>query len=244
MSKSDHFMPLLATFLFPIAASAATHWPTYKLNVNRGLAWLDGRVFRGTTDGRVLAYETKTGKRLWATTIADAAKGESVPAAQIAWNGLVFIGNAGGDDKGVKGRIYALDANDGRIVWKFYMVPKGDGDFARGPQAANALSQQADSWKNADRMPITGGATWTSYSLDPDKGLLYIPGGNPGPDFANADRGGDNLFTSSVLVLDAKTGNNGVRVTYLKRVRSHGVPSACCPNLLPSVEDLFTITAD
>jgi alcohol dehydrogenase (cytochrome c) len=176
------------------------------LNVNRGLAWLDGRVFRGTTDGRVLAYDSKTGQRIWATTIADPNKGESVPAAPIAWNGLVFIGNAGGDEKGVKGRMYALDAKDGHIVWEFYMVPKGDGDFARGPQAPNTLAQQAESWKNADGMPITGGATWTSYSLDPTKGLLYIPGGNPGPDFAKADRGGDNLFSSSVLVLDAKTG--------------------------------------
>ena len=176
------------------------------LQVNRGLAWLDGRVFRGTADGRVLGYEAKTGKRLWATTIADAAKGESVPAAPIAWNGLVFIGNAGGDNKGVKGRMYALDAKDGRIVWEFYMVPKDVGDFARGPEAANAVTEPPASWKTAGGFPITGGATWTSYTLDPDSGLLYVPGGNPAPDFAKAHRAGDNLFTSSVVVLDAKTG--------------------------------------
>src|SRR6202035_5901155 len=64
------------------------------LKVNRGLAWLDGRVFRGTADGRVIAYTAKNGKPLWSTTIADPAKGESVSAAPIAWNGLVFIGNA------------------------------------------------------------------------------------------------------------------------------------------------------
>ncbi len=176
------------------------------LQSNRGPAWLDGRIFRGTTDGRVLAYEAKTGKRLWATTIADPVKGESVPAAPIAWNGLVFIGNAGSDNKGVKGRMYALDASDGRIVWEFYMVPKDDGDFARGPQAANTATELAGSWKTADGFPVTGGATWSSYTLDPDKGLLYVPGGNPAPDFVNAHRDGDNLFTSSVVVLDAKTG--------------------------------------
>jgi alcohol dehydrogenase (cytochrome c) len=106
-----------------------------ELKVNRGIAWLDHRVFRGTADGKVIAYDAKNGKRLWATTIADAAKGESVSAAPIAWNGLVFIGNAGGDNKGVKGRMYALDDKDGHIVWEFYLVPKGEADVAGGPAA-------------------------------------------------------------------------------------------------------------
>ncbi|HEV2878088.1 MAG TPA: PQQ-binding-like beta-propeller repeat protein, partial [Candidatus Eremiobacteraceae bacterium] len=87
--------------------------PSGDLKVNRGVAWLDHRVFRGTADGKVIAYDAKNGKRLWATAIADATKGESVPAAPIAWNGLVFVGNAGGDNKGVKGRMYALDDKDG-----------------------------------------------------------------------------------------------------------------------------------
>jgi len=177
------------------------------LKVNRGVAWLDGRVYRGTADGRVLAYDAKNGKRLWATTIADAAKGESVPAAPIAWNGLVFVGNAGSDYKGVKGRMYALDAGDGHIVWEFYMVPKGDADFARGPQAPNAAAAAlAASWQDTGALPITGGATWTTYTLDPANGLLYVPGGNPAPDFSDAQRKGDNLFTDSIVVLDAKTG--------------------------------------
>jgi alcohol dehydrogenase (cytochrome c) len=176
------------------------------LKVNRGIALLDGRVFRGTVDGRVIAYLAKTGKPLWSTIIADPAKGESVPASPIAWNGLVFIGNAGGDNKGVKGRMYALDAKTGRIVWEFYMVPKAPGDAARGPAAPGAASTAATSWKNAKDMPITGGATWTSYSLDPVTGLLYVPGGNPAPDFAKAARPGANLFASSIVILDAKTG--------------------------------------
>jgi alcohol dehydrogenase (cytochrome c) len=114
------------------------------LKVNRGLAWLDGRVFRGTVDGRVIAYVAKTGKPLWSTTIADAAKGESVPAAPIAWNGLVLVGNAGGDNKGVKGRMYALDAKTGHIVWEFFMVPKAPGDAARGPAAPGAAANGAN----------------------------------------------------------------------------------------------------
>jgi alcohol dehydrogenase (cytochrome c) len=176
------------------------------LKVNRGVAWLDHRVFRGTADGRVIAYDAKNGRRLWATAIADAAQGESVPAAPIAWNGLVFIGNAGGDNRGVKGRMYALDDKDGHIVWEFYLVPKGVGDKARGPAAPDPKSLYATSWKEAKGFPITGGATWTSYSLDPVTGLLYIPAGNPAPDFSNEARPGANLFASSIVVLDAKTG--------------------------------------
>src|SRR5580692_1539573 len=130
-----------------------------ELKVNRGIAWLDHRVFRGTSDGKVIAYDAKNGKRLWTTTIADAAKGESVPAAPIAWEGLVFIGNAGGDNKGVKGRMYALDAKDGHIVWEFYMVPRSPGDVARGPAGADPGSRTASSWRNAKGFPITGGAT-------------------------------------------------------------------------------------
>lgn len=178
--------------------------PASPQGVNRGAAYMDGALFRGTQDGRVLAYDFKTGKRLWATTIANPKKGESVPAAPIAWQGLVFVGNAGGDVKGVKGRMYALDARTGKIVWEFYLVPKVAGDVTRGPQATTPLD--GTSWKNAPGSPITGGATWTSYTLDPATGLLYVPGGNPAPDFATGPREGSNLYSGSVVVLDAKTG--------------------------------------
>lgn len=178
--------------------------PASPQGVNRGAAYMDGRLFRGTQDGRVLAYDFQTGKRLWATSIADPKKGESAPAAPIAWNGLVFVGNAGGDVKGVKGRMYALDARSGRIVWEFYLVPKGPGDPERGPEASGPAV--ASTWGNAEGTPITGGATWTSYTLDPSTGLLYVPGGNPAPDFAPGQRPGQDLYSGSVVILDAKTG--------------------------------------
>ncbi|HTO60934.1 MAG TPA: PQQ-binding-like beta-propeller repeat protein [Bradyrhizobium sp.] len=178
--------------------------PAQILKVNRGAAYLDGLLYRGTEDGRVLAYDLKTGTRVWATTIADAKLAESTPAAPIAWNGLVFMGNAGGDNKGVKGRMYALDAKTGKIVWEFYLVPKGPDDFTRGPQGATPLD--ASTWGNRADTPITGGATWTSYTLDPATGELYVPGGNPAPDFAAGPREGTNLYSGSVVVLDAMTG--------------------------------------
>jgi alcohol dehydrogenase (cytochrome c) len=184
------------------------------LKVNRGVAWLDGKLYRGTQDGRVFAYDAATGKKLWEQRIADPAKGESVPAAPIAWNGLVFAGNAGGDNYDVKGRMYALDAATGKIVWEFYLVPRehprvADADEkendAKVDEAKSADPRHA-TWGNAADVPIAGGSTWTSYSLDPKSGLLYVPGGNPAPDFTAGLRPGDNLYTNSIVVLDAKSG--------------------------------------
>jgi alcohol dehydrogenase (cytochrome c) len=192
-------------------ATCAENWRTHEdyppslLPANRGAAYLDGMLFRGTQDGRVLAYDFKTGKRIWETTIADPKRGESVPSAPIASDGLVYIGNAGGDFKGGKGHMFALDAKTGKIVWEFFLVPKVDGDAVRGPLGATPLD--ASNWKSAPGIPISGGGTWTSFTLDPKTGQLYVPGGNPAPDFAIGVREGDNSYSDSVVVLDAKTGN-------------------------------------
>jgi len=170
--------------------------------VNRGAAYLDGRLFRGTGDGDVMSYDAATGKTLWTTHLADPEKGESTPAAPIAWNGMVFIGTAGSERYGVKGRVYALDAGTGKRIWETYTVPTD------APQPGNETMQKQAraTWGNAESVPITGGGTWTTYTLDPERGLLYVPVGNPGPDFATEVRKGTNLYTNSILVLDAKTG--------------------------------------
>lgn len=183
---------------------AHADFPNGFLGAQRGVAVADGRVFRGAGDGRVYAYDLSTGRLIWNVQIADAKRGESVPAAPIAWNGRLFIGTAGGDNKGVKGRMYALDAATGRVLWEFYMVPKSPGDRTRGPQAAGAPAQA--SWGNAPVASITGGGNWTSYSLDPATGTLYVPGGNPAPDFVRDMRTGDNLYSGSIVALDARTG--------------------------------------
>jgi alcohol dehydrogenase (cytochrome c) len=191
-------------------ATCAENWRTREdfppsiLTAMRGAAYFDGMLFRGSPDGQVLAYDFKTGKRIWRTTIADVSHGEFVAASPIAWNGLVFIGDAGGDAKGGKGRMYALDAKSGKIVWEFFLVPKTEGDPARGPQGPTPLDKS--SWGNAPGFPISGGATWTSYTLDPAAGELYVPVGNPSPAYAASVREGEDLYTDSVVVLDAMTG--------------------------------------
>jgi alcohol dehydrogenase (cytochrome c) len=179
--------------------------PAMPLDVNRGAAVADGKLIRGTQDGRVLAYDMQTGTRVWERRIADPKLAETVPAAPIAWEHLVFVGNASGDYKGVKGRMYALDAQTGEIVWEQYLVPRTAGDVARGPSAP-APDFPASAWRNAADQPISGGATWTSYTLDPATGTLYVPAGNPAPDFAIQLRPGGNPFTDSVVALEARSG--------------------------------------
>jgi alcohol dehydrogenase (cytochrome c) len=175
------------------------------LKVNRGAAYLDGRVFRGFLDGQVMAYDFKSGRVLWKTVIADPTREELVDAAPIAWQGLVFVGIAMGDNKGFKGRMYALAADSGRVVWETYLVPKAEGDPSRGP--AGTMPSAVTTWRNAPDVPIGGGGTWTSYTLDPVAGRLYVPVGNPSPDFVLSLREGSNLYTNSVVVLDARSGS-------------------------------------
>jgi len=167
--------------------------PDTFLKVNRGVAYSDGRLFRGTGDAHVVAINAADGVQIWDVAIGDPKKGESAPMAPVAWNGLVFAGNAGGDNFGVIGRIYALDAATGKVVWQFSTIPDSGPALATWPKAS-------------PENPPSGGATWTSYALDEANGILYVPAGNPAPDFASALRPGDNLYSNALLALDAKTG--------------------------------------
>ena len=161
------------------------------LAVNRGFAYLDGRLYRGTADAHVVALDAADGHVLWDHALEVAGPGISVPMAPIAANGRVYVGNAGGDTVGVTGHVYALDAHDGHVVWRFDVVPEHGG--ARS------------TWTN-QKLPVSGGAFWTSFTLDRDRGILYVPAGNPAPDFDSLDRTGENLYANSVIAIDAASG--------------------------------------
>ncbi|HVH09069.1 MAG TPA: PQQ-binding-like beta-propeller repeat protein, partial [Gemmatimonadales bacterium] len=164
---------------------------TSLLAVHRGFAYLNGRLFRGTSDAHVLALDAADGRTAWDVVLDVKGPGVSLPMAPIAANGLVFVGNAGGDNVGVTGHVYALDARDGRVVWRFDVVP------ATGPARST--------WTNP-RLPISGGGFWTSFALDTVYGVLYVPAGNPAPDFDTARRTGDNLYANSIIAIEAATG--------------------------------------
>ena len=159
---------------------------------NRGLALMDGRVFRGTGDGRLLALDAATGKLLWKSVIGAPRLGESAAAAPLAWAGVVYMG-IGGSELGVRGRVMAYDAQTGRELWRFNTVPMGK---ERG----------AETWKRPASAKTGGGGVWGAMTLDVTTGELFVPVGNPWPDLDRAYRPGENLFTDSIVVLDARTG--------------------------------------
>ncbi len=97
---------------------------------SRGVAVLDGRVFRGTCDGRLIALDAKTGALLWKTVMAAPRLGESTSAAPLAWGGTVYMGVAG-SESGVRGRVMAFDAATGRELWRFHTIPMGKETGAR-----------------------------------------------------------------------------------------------------------------
>ena len=162
------------------------------LKNNHGVAQLDGRLFR--VNGAVHAYalDASTGRVIWDVSFRQ-REGEGAPMAPLAWSGLVFVGNGGGDNLGVQGHVHALDAATGREVWRFDVVP--DTGAARA------------SWPSGpDSLPPTGGGMWSSFTLDPAAGVLYVPAGNPAPDFMPRLRDGANLYSNSLIALDARTG--------------------------------------
>jgi alcohol dehydrogenase (cytochrome c) len=159
--------------------------------LGRGVAYADGRVFRGLADGHVLAMNASTGDVIWDVVGADPKAGEFYTAAPVVWEGRVYLGNAGSDYGGI-GHIKAFDAETGKQLWSFDTVP--------------SAGEAAKTWPSEPNKFKAGGGTYTSYALDPEAGLLYSPVGNPGPDFVGEYRSGDNLYTCSVIILDARTG--------------------------------------
>jgi alcohol dehydrogenase (cytochrome c) len=159
---------------------------------NKGVAIAGGRVIRGTQDGFLYALDAKTGNPLWVRQVADWSVGEGIGAAPIVWNDLVYVAKAGGD-WGIRGRMMAFHVADGSLAWSFDLIPQ--------PGAAGA-----DSWKNPASMQHGGGAAWVTYALDKESGTLFVPVGNPGPDYAKDLRPGANLFTISTVAIDARSG--------------------------------------
>lgn len=162
------------------------------LPVNRGVAYADGVLFRGTGDARLIAIDAASGKTKWDVTIGDPKLGEFVSSAPIAWKGRVYAGVAG-SDWGIRGHVMAFDAATGKEVWRFYTVPRPG-------------EPGAETWHIPETATHGGGGQWTSYALDTATGELFVPVANPAPDYMPNARPGDNLYTNSVVVLDAASG--------------------------------------
>ena len=165
--------------------------------VSRGLAILGDKLFLAALDAKLIALDAKTGRQLWTTPVADHKLQYSFTVAPIVVKDKVILGPAGGE-YGIRGFLAAFDVNTGKEVWRFYTVP------APG-EPGN------ETWRGQDGKPndswLHGGAPiWTTGSYDPETNLTYWGTGNPGPDYNGDNRMGDNLYSASVIALDADTG--------------------------------------
>jgi quinohemoprotein ethanol dehydrogenase len=150
-------------------------------------------LFLGQFDANVVVLDMKTGKEVWRTPIEVWQDGYGITSAPLYYDGIVYSGITGGE-YGVRGRLTALDANTGKIFWRWYTLP-GPGEVG------------ADTWPaGTDHFSRGGAAIWNTPALDPQLGLVYFAVGNCGPDYDGSMREGDNLFCASVVALKAKTG--------------------------------------
>jgi alcohol dehydrogenase (cytochrome c) len=159
--------------------------------VNRGFGVLGDKLFMVTLDAHLLALDMKTGAVVWDATMQDYKTGYASTLAPIVVKNKVIVGVAGGEF-GIRGFIDAYEAQTGKRAWRFYTIP--------GPGEPGHETWAGDSWK-------TGGAgVWVTGAYDPEQNLVFFGTGNPGPDYHSESRKGDNLYSASLVALDADTG--------------------------------------
>ena len=159
---------------------------------NRGLAAGYGNVYIGTVDGRLIAVDMQSGKAVWDTKLIDVTKGaKGFTGAPLVVKDMVIVGSNGGELAGCCGPIFGVDARTGKKIWQFDTI--GGDDRSRA-------SWGNDSWKTG------GGGGWMTGGYDASTNTVFWGTANPAPDYDNAMRPGDNLYTSGVIALDPDTG--------------------------------------
>src|SRR5450759_1771712 len=161
-------------------------------NGSRGVAIGYGLVYFGSLDNHVVALDAKTGREVWQIEIEDVRQcGCNVTSAPLLVKDKVIVGVTAGDSAH-RGYLHAYDAKTGKHLWRFYTIP------AAGEPGNETWA--GDSWK------LGGGSTWFTGSYDPELNLVYWGVGNASSDYYGEDRQGENLYTESLVALDADTG--------------------------------------
>ncbi|MFN7922128.1 MAG: PQQ-binding-like beta-propeller repeat protein [Bryobacteraceae bacterium] len=158
---------------------------------NRSVSVAGDKVFMQTDNAHLVALNRHTGQVIWDTEMADYRQNYNATGSLLAVENFVVAGTAGGEE-GVRGFLAAYDQQTGKEVWRFWTIP------ARGEKGS-------ETWDGPD-IEHGGGTTWLTGSYDPETKTVYWPTGNAGPDFNGDNRKGDNLYTSSIIALDAATG--------------------------------------
>jgi len=159
--------------------------------VNHGFGVLGDKLFMTTLDAHLIALDMKTGAVAWDTTMEEYKKGYASTLSPLVVHDKVIVGVAGGE-YGIRGFIDAYNAQTGKRVWRRYTIP--------GPGEPGNNTWSGDSWSRG------GSGIWATGAYDPDLNLVYIGTGNPGPDYHSESREGDNLYSCSMLAIDADTG--------------------------------------
>jgi alcohol dehydrogenase (cytochrome c) len=207
---------------------------------NRGVAIGDGLVFIGTLDARLIALDAATGASRWEAQVDDPGAGYGITMAPLVVDSLVIVGMSGAEF-GIRGHVSAYEARSGRLAWRFYTVPSPDEGGWWGPwrttvSGGGALPrdlrrEHADSARFADAWRRGGGSVWVTPAYDPATGTIYASVGNPAPSFNGTPRPGDNLYTNSIVALEAKSG----RLRWYHQLVPHDLwdyDPACSPVLV------------
>src|ERR1700761_7337323 len=160
---------------------------------NRGVALGDGMVYLSQLNGDQVALDQETGKVKWSTPVVPPGEGFSITSAPLYYNGDLFVGGSGGE-YGIRGRLTALDATTGKILWKSYTIP------GPGEKGHDTWPKNNDSWKRG------GAGIWNTPTVDPKTETLFFSTSNAAPDWNGAERAGDNEWAASIVAMDVKTG--------------------------------------
>ena len=158
----------------------------------KGIAMAEGFIYLGTSDNHLIAVDQKSGREVWNVEVEDSRLCEcAISAAPIVAGSKVIVGVTGGEVPH-RGYLNAFDAKTGKLVWRFFLIP--------GPKDPNFGTWGGDAWK------MGGGSAWYTGSYDADLNLIFWGVGNASSDVYGAGRNGSNLYTDSVVAIDAESG--------------------------------------
>jgi quinohemoprotein ethanol dehydrogenase len=172
---------------------------------SRGLGWWNGKIYTGTQDGRLIAIDAKTGKQVWSVMTTEADDYRFISGPPRAFDGKVIIGHGGADAASTRGYVTAYDAETGEQLWRFFTVP---GNPADGFES-EAMRMAAETWAGEWWKYGGGGTVWNAITYDQELNQIYLGTGNGAP-WNHQVRSlgeGDNLFLSSIVALDADSGD-------------------------------------
>ncbi len=208
---------------------------------NRGVAMAGDKLFMGTLDAKLIAFEAKTGKKLWEAQVEDPEKGYSETMAPTVVENKVLIGTNGGE-YGIRGFLKAYDIASGKLLWTFYTIPEkgSEGVWAKNDATGrdmhrNIAAEKAEFAKDTGFYQTLGGGVWMNPAIDLKTRTAYFVVGNPSPDLYGAKRPGDNLYTDALVAVDLDKGMHKCHFQYV----AHDVwdLDAVSPPILIDVKD-------